>query len=120
MHGVFSIIFSAVRQREESDTILLHHWMGTIAHAALMTWKCAVVKIPFGGAKGAVCCDPKAMSDVEREKLTRRYTWEISPIIGPEKDIPAPEVGTDSTTMAQINGWVQYFRGIFGTECRNR
>ncbi|MBN1293426.1 MAG: Glu/Leu/Phe/Val dehydrogenase [Candidatus Latescibacteria bacterium] len=84
---------------------------GTIAHAALMTWKCAIVKIPFGGAKGAVCCDPKVMSDVEREKLTRRYTWEISPIIGPEKDIPAPEVGTDSTTMAQIMDGYSIFAG---------
>jgi len=83
----------------------------TIAHAALMTWKCAVVNIPFGGAKGAVCCDPKQMSTVERENLTRRFVWELFPIIGPEKDIPAPEVGTDSTTMAQIMDGYSIFAG---------
>ncbi|MCE5251281.1 glutamate dehydrogenase, partial [bacterium] len=83
----------------------------TIAHAALMSWKAAVVNIPFGGAKGAVCCDPKTMSSVELENLTRRYTWEISPIIGPDRDIPAPEVGTDSTTMAQIMDGYSIFAG---------
>ncbi len=83
----------------------------TIAHAALMTWKCAVVNIPFGGAKGAVCCNPKALSTGERERLTRRYAWEISPIIGPEKDIPAPEVGTDETSMAQIMDGYSTFAG---------
>jgi glutamate dehydrogenase (NAD(P)+) len=82
-----------------------------IAHAALMTWKCAVVNIPFGGAKGAVCCDPKRMSAGELERLTRRYAWEISPIIGPEKDIPAPEVGTDETTMAHIMDGYSTFAG---------
>lgn len=82
-----------------------------IAHAALMTWKCAVVNIPFGGAKGAVCCDPKRMSAGELERLTRRYAWEISPLIGPEKDIPAPEVGTDETTMAHIMDGYSTFAG---------
>ncbi len=81
------------------------------AHAALMTWKCAVVNIPFGGAKGAVCCNRKLMSPGELERLTRRYTWEISPLIGPEKDIPAPEVGTDETTMAQIMDGYSSFAG---------
>ena len=81
------------------------------AHAALMTWKCAVVNIPFGGAKGAVCCDPKLMSPGELERLTRRYAWEISPIIGPEKDIPAPEVGTDETIMAWIMDGYSSFAG---------
>jgi glutamate dehydrogenase (NAD(P)+) len=83
----------------------------TIAHAALMTWKCAVVNIPFGGAKGGVCCEPKKMSAPELERLTRRYAWEISPIIGPEKDIPAPEVGTNETTMAQIMDGYSTFAG---------
>lgn len=62
------------------------------ALAMWMTWKCALVNIPFGGAKGGVICDPKAMSLQELENLTRRFTSEISIIIGPEKDIPAPDV----------------------------
>jgi len=83
----------------------------TLAHAVLMTWKCAVVNIPFGGAKGAICCDPKKLSPKEQEHLARRYIWELLPIIGPEKDIPAPEVGTDSTTMAQIMDGYSVFAG---------
>jgi len=65
-----------------------------------MTWKCAVVGIPYGGAKGGVVCDPTKMSLYEIEKLTRRYTSEISIIIGPEKDIPAPDVNTNPQVMA--------------------
>jgi len=72
------------------------------ALAAWMTWKCAVVNIPYGGAKGGVICDPKAMSKGELERLTRRYASEISTIIGPEIDIPAPDVYTDSQTMSWI------------------
>ena len=72
------------------------------ALAAWMTWKCAVVNIPYGGAKGGVICDPKHMSKGELERLTRRYASEISLIIGPEVDIPAPDVYTDSQTMAWI------------------
>ncbi len=72
------------------------------ALAAWMTWKCAVVNIPYGGAKGGVICDPKHMSPGELERLTRRYASEISGIIGPEVDIPAPDVYTDSQTMAWI------------------
>ena len=72
------------------------------ALAAWMTWKCAVVNIPYGGAKGGVICDPKHMSKGELERLTRRYATEISLIIGPEIDIPAPDVYTDSQTMAWI------------------
>jgi glutamate dehydrogenase/leucine dehydrogenase len=72
------------------------------ALAAWMTWKCAVVNIPYGGAKGGVICDPKHMSMGELERLTRRYASEISSIIGPEIDIPAPDVYTDSQTMAWI------------------
>jgi len=70
------------------------------ALAALMTWKCAVVDIPFGGAKGGVACDPTSMSRTEKQRLTRRYTYEIGVIIGPESDIPAPDVYTDEQTMA--------------------
>ena len=72
------------------------------ALAAWMTWKCAVVNIPYGGAKGGVICDPKHMSIGELERLTRRYASEIAPIIGPEVDIPAPDVYTDAQTMAWI------------------
>ena len=67
-----------------------------------MTWKCAVVGIPFGGAKGGVICDPKTMSPAELERLTRRYATEISIIIGPHGDIPAPDVNTNSQVMAWI------------------
>ncbi|MEX2704343.1 MAG: Glu/Leu/Phe/Val dehydrogenase [Candidatus Freyrarchaeum guaymaensis] len=72
------------------------------ALAALMTWKCAVADLPFGGAKGGVVCNPKEMSMGELERLTRRYAYMILPIIGPEKDIPAPDVHTDEQTMAWI------------------
>jgi len=72
------------------------------ALAMWMTWKCAVVGIPFGGAKGGVICDPKHMSPAELERLTRRYTTEISIIIGPHSDIPAPDVNTNSQVMAWI------------------
>jgi glutamate dehydrogenase (NAD(P)+) len=72
------------------------------ALAMWMTWKCATVNIPYGGAKGGIICDPKKMSAGEKERLTRRYTREILPIIGPEKDIPAPDVYTDAQTMAWI------------------
>ena len=72
------------------------------ALAMWMTWKCATVNIPYGGAKGGIICDPKKMSSGEKERLTRRYTHEILPIIGPEKDIPAPDVYTDAQTMAWI------------------
>jgi glutamate dehydrogenase (NAD(P)+) len=72
------------------------------ALAMWMTWKCAVVNIPYGGAKGAVACNPKELSPGELERLTRRYTAGILPIIGPEKDIPAPDVGTNAQVMAWI------------------
>jgi glutamate dehydrogenase (NAD(P)+) len=72
------------------------------ALASWMTWKCAVVNIPFGGAKGGIICDPHTMSKGELERMTRRYTSEIIDFIGPEKDIPAPDVGTDEQTMAWI------------------
>jgi len=72
------------------------------ALAAWMTWKCAVVNIPFGGAKGGVICDPKLLSDGELERITRRYTAELMDAIGPERDVPAPDVGTNDRVMAWI------------------
>src|SRR4029077_3121961 len=72
------------------------------ALAAYMTWKCAVVNIPFGGAKGGVICNPKLLSDGELERITRRYTAELMDAIGPERDVPAPDVGTNAQTMAWI------------------
>ena len=72
------------------------------ALATWMTWKCAVVNIPFGGGKGGVTCDPKHMSQGELERMTRRYASAILPLIGPEQDIPAPDVYTNSQTMAWI------------------
>ncbi len=72
------------------------------ALATWMTWKCAVVNIPFGGGKGGVTCDPKNMSQHELERMTRRYTSAILPLIGPDQDIPAPDVYTNPQTMAWI------------------
>src|SRR6266702_968239 len=70
--------------------------------AMWMTWKCALMAIPFGGAKGGVVCNPKSMSEGELQRMTRRFTSEIINEIGPEKDIPAPDVGTDARVMAWI------------------
>ncbi len=72
------------------------------ALAAWMTWKCAVVNIPFGGAKGGVICDPGSLSRAELEKITRRYTAELMDQFGPEKDVPAPDMGTNPQMMAWI------------------
>ena len=72
------------------------------ALAMWMTWKCALMNLPFGGAKGGVTCDPKTMSTGELERMTRRYTSEIVNEIGPERDIPAPDVGTTPAVMAWI------------------
>jgi glutamate dehydrogenase (NAD(P)+) len=72
------------------------------ALSAWMTWKCAVVNIPFGGAKGGVICDPDVLSPTELERITRRYTSEIMDIIGPERDVPAPDINTNPQTMAWI------------------
>ena len=76
-----------------------------------MTWKCAVVNIPFGGAKGGVCCDTKAMSPREIERLTRRYTTEIAALIGPNSDIPAPDMYTDARVMAWMMDTYSMHRG---------
>lgn len=75
---------------------------GVRALAMWMTWKCALVGIPYGGAKGGVAVDPKRLSRSELERVTRRYASELQPILGPEKDIPAPDVGTDEQTMAWL------------------
>ena len=72
------------------------------ALASWMTWKCAVVNIPFGGAKGGVICQPNMMSEGELERMTRRYTAEIIEFLGPERDVPAPDVNTNDKTMAWI------------------
>ncbi len=72
------------------------------ALAMWMTWKCAIVNIPFGGAKGGVLCDPRTLSPAESERLTRRYASEIDLLIGPNTDIPAPDMGTNAQTMAWI------------------
>jgi glutamate dehydrogenase (NAD(P)+) len=72
------------------------------ALAAWMTWKCAVVNIPFGGAKGGIVCDPTKLSTAELEKITRRYTASLIDILGPERDVPAPDINTDERVMAWI------------------
>jgi glutamate dehydrogenase (NAD(P)+) len=72
------------------------------ALASWMTWKCAVLEIPFGGGQGGVVCDPKKLSRGELEKVTRRYTSELMDILGPERDVPAPDLGTDPQTMAWL------------------
>lgn len=72
------------------------------ALAAWMTWKCAVVNVPFGGAKGGIICDPQQMSTGELERMTRRYAAELLDFIGPEKDVPAPDMNTNEQTMAWI------------------
>ncbi len=77
--------------------------LGEVSALAMwMTWKCALMNLPFGGAKGGICCDPTKMSSRELEKLTRRYTTEILTMIGPERDIPAPDMYTNEQTMAWI------------------
>jgi glutamate dehydrogenase/leucine dehydrogenase len=81
------------------------------ALAMWMTWKCAVVNIPFGGAKGGVTCNPKALSQMELEHITRRYTAAILPLIGPDQDIPAPDVYTNPQTMAWIMDTYSMIKG---------
>ena len=83
-----------------------------IALAAWMTWKCAVVDIPYGGAKGGICCDPKKMSLSELERLTRAYTQSMHDIFGPDKDIPAPDVGTGPEQMAWLMDEYSRARGV--------
>jgi glutamate dehydrogenase/leucine dehydrogenase len=87
------------------------------ALAMWMTWKCAVVDIPYGGAKGGVCCNPKEMSKGELERLTRRYTSLLLDFIGPYRDVPAPDVYTDAQTMAWIMDTYSQFKGYSIPEC---
>jgi len=87
------------------------------ALAMWMTWKCAVVDIPYGGAKGGVCCNPKEMSTNELERVTRRYTTLILDVIGPYRDVPAPDVYTDAQTMAWIMDTYSQFKGYSVPEC---
>ena len=82
-----------------------------------MTWKCAVVDIPYGGAKGGVCCNPKKMSKGELERMTRRFTSLLYDFIGPYRDVPAPDVYTDSQTMAWIMDTYSQIRGYSVPEC---
>jgi glutamate dehydrogenase (NAD(P)+) len=77
--------------------------LGEVAALAMwMTWKCALADLPYGGAKGGIAIAPKQLSRPELQRLTRRYAAEIFPLIGPEKDVPAPDVGTDAQVMAWI------------------
>jgi len=81
----------------------------TRALASLMTWKTAVVNIPYGGAKGGICVNPRNLSVKEKERITRKFVDQIHEIIGPDKDIPAPDMGTDGITMSWIrNQWEKY------------
>lgn len=82
-----------------------------VALAAWMTWKCALLDLPYGGAKGGIVCNPHEMSEGELERLTRRYTTEIMPILGPHIDIPAPDVYTTSKTMAWIMDTFSMLKG---------
>jgi glutamate dehydrogenase (NAD(P)+) len=81
------------------------------ALAIAMTWKCALLSLPFGGGKGGVRCDPTMLSTAELERVTRRYTWEILPMLGPDKDVPAPDVNTDERVMAWLMDTVAMARG---------
>jgi glutamate dehydrogenase (NAD(P)+) len=81
------------------------------ALAAMMTFKTALVELPFGGAKGGVRCDPRTLSLTELERVTRRFTYEISPILGPEADIPAPDVNTDGRVMAWLMDTLSMVQG---------
>lgn len=94
--------------------IRFHHEvnLGEVAALAMwMTWKCSLLNLPYGGAKGGVCCFPEEMSSAEMERLARRYTTEILSMIGPEKDIPAPDMYTNEQTMAWIMDTYSNFIG---------
>jgi glutamate dehydrogenase (NAD(P)+) len=82
------------------------------ALAAAMTFKTAILDLPFGGAKGGVRCDPRQLSDDELERVTRRYTYEVSPLLGPERDIPAPDVNTDERVMAWLLDTLATTQGV--------
>src|SRR5271166_5022979 len=77
--------------------------LGEVAALAMwMSWKCGIMHLPFGGAKGGIACDPALMSAGEKERMTRRFTVELLPVIGPREDVMAPDLGTDEQTMAWI------------------
>jgi glutamate dehydrogenase (NAD(P)+) len=77
--------------------------LGEVAALAMwMSWKCGIMNLPFGGAKGGIACDPAGLTPLEKERLTRRYTEEVQSIIGPRQDVMAPDMGTDEQTMAWI------------------
>jgi glutamate dehydrogenase (NAD(P)+) len=90
------------------------------ALAAWMTWKCAVVNIPFGGAKGGVICDPAGLSRGELERITRRYTAELMDQFGPEKDVPAPDMGTNPADDGLGHGHLLHARPPHGHVRRHR
>src|SRR2546429_6051848 len=76
-------------------------WLGEFAALAMwMTWKCALLRLPYGGAKGGVRCNPRSLSQAELQRVTRRFTSELSQFIGPQSDIPAPDMATNEQTMA--------------------
>lgn len=98
-------LFSQIHERFKYFDIRYHPDVTldeVIALFMWMTWKCAVVNIPNGGGKGGVACNPKEMSEAELERLTRRYTTAILPLLSPDRDIPAPDVYTNPQTMAWI------------------
>ena len=90
------------------------------ALAMLMTWKSALMGLPFGGAKGGVACDPRELSARELERLTRRFTVELAGVIGPERDIPAPDVGTNAQVMAWMMDTYSMLCGLLGAGHRDR
>jgi glutamate dehydrogenase (NAD(P)+) len=113
-------VFSGYRVQHDQSLgptkggIRFHHEvsLGEVAALAMwMTWKCALLNLPYGGAKGGVCCFPEEMSSSEMERLARRYTTEILSMIGPEKDIPAPDMYTNENTMAWIMDTYSNFIG---------
>ena len=113
-------VFSGYRVQHDQSLgptkggIRFHHEVNLGEVAALsmwMTWKCALLNLPYGGAKGGVCCFPEEMSQNEMERLARRYTTEILSMIGPEKDIPAPDMYTNEQTMAWIMDTYSNFIG---------
>lgn len=90
------------------------------ALAMWMTWKCALLDVPYVGAKGGITIDPRKYSQQELERVTRRYTSEIMPVIGPEKDIPAPDIGTDEQTMAWMMDTYSVKHGLHRAGHRHR
>ena len=90
------------------------------ALAMWMTWKCALANLPYGGAKGGVAVDPATLSHRELERLTRRFAAEISVLVGPESDIPAPDVNTNAEIMAWIMDTISMQAGVFGPRLRDR